>query len=150
MAQDFFDDYEPSWGAGFNMRVLGDAPPIASEHWDFAQRHHGWNRADRMAREGKIYAVHVFPHDCSGHAFQYGGYWVCNTCGRKGVDKDWWQIKCSKDGDAWCCVGPGFENLQESDNYAFGDTYDAAIEAYGKLMLDREKDAIRAAAEGRG
>lgn len=139
MAQDFFKDCEPSWGAGFNTRVLGQGEPFATECWDYAQRIYGWWKADEWFRKGDIYAVHVFPHGCDGFAFQYGGYWVCNTCGRKGFDKDWWQIKCAPDGDAWCCVGPGFENLQESDNYAFGDTRDAAIEAYGKLMTEREK-----------
>lgn len=44
-------------------------------------------------------------------------------------------MKGMKDGNAWCCVGAGFENLQESDNYSFGETRAEAIENYGKLML---------------
>lgn len=45
-----------------------------------------------------------------------------------------WRIRVFKDGAAWCCVGEGFKDLQESDNYAFGDTRDEAIAAYGKIM----------------
>lgn len=35
-----------------------------------------------------------------------------------------------QDGSAWCCYGPGFINLQESDNFAFGDTEEQAIQLY--------------------
>lgn len=31
-------------------------------------------------------------------------------------------LKVIPDGNTYCCVGEGFVNLQESDNYAFGDT----------------------------
>lgn len=39
-------------------------------------------------------------------------------------------IKVMKDGCSFCCVGEGFENLQDSDNYAFGDTFEDAISNY--------------------
>jgi hypothetical protein len=48
---------------------------------------------------------------------------VCNGCGSKDVDKEWWKIKVEKDGNQFCCHGLDFVNLQESDNYAFGKTY---------------------------
>lgn len=39
-------------------------------------------------------------------------------------------IKVMKDGNSFCCVGEGFTNLQESNNYAFGDTFENAISNY--------------------
>lgn len=95
-----------------------------------------------MVSQGKLYAVHNFhhSHECSGHAFPYGGKFVCETCtwpGMNTLEKPWWTIKCYPDGDAWCCVGPDFEDLQTSDNFAFGETRDAAIKAYGDLMVAR-------------
>jgi hypothetical protein len=44
-------------------------------------------------------------------------------------------VKVIKDGNSFCCVGEGFVNLQESDNYAFGDTFDEAIENYKKKTI---------------
>jgi len=130
-------------GGGFNSRVLGHSYPQAMQgtQWDYAARSNGWEIADRLAREGKLYAVHNFhnSHECGGHAFPYGGDFVCNTCGRNRLAKHWWAIKCYPDGNAWCCVGLDFEDLQSSDCYAFGDTYDAAIKKYGDLMVARER-----------
>lgn len=37
-----------------------------------------------------------------------------------------------KDGDSWCAVGPGFENLAES-TAGFGDTFSEAMEDFGSL-----------------
>ena len=48
---------------------------------------------------------------------------VCNSCGNKDVDKEWWKIKVEKDGNEYCCHGLDFVNLQESNNYAFGKTF---------------------------
>ena len=31
-----------------------------------------------------------------------------------------------------------FENLQESDNYAFGGSFEEAIKSYGELMITQE------------
>lgn len=39
-------------------------------------------------------------------------------------------IKVMKDGDFFCCIGEGFVNLQESENYAFGCTFEDAISNY--------------------
>lgn len=44
--------------------------------------------------------------------------------------RDGLAIKVMKDGDFFCCIGEGFVNLQESDNYAFGDTFEDAISNY--------------------
>lgn len=130
-------------GCGFNARILGHSyqETMAGVQWDYADRHNGWLLADRLAREGKLYAIHNFhhSHECAGHAFSYGGSFVCNTCGRNKLAKDWWAIKCYQDGNAWCCVGLDFEDLQSSDCYAFGDTRDAAIKNYGDLMVSRER-----------
>lgn len=39
-------------------------------------------------------------------------------------------IKVMPDGNAFRCVGEGFINLQESKNYAFGETFEEAISNY--------------------
>lgn len=127
-----------SAGGGFNSRIMGHSRKEAMQNvgWDYGARLSGWELADKMVRDGKLYAVHNFhhSHECSGHAFPYGGSFVCNTCNRSRLEKPWWSIKCYADGNAWCCVGLDFEDLQASDCYAFGDTYDSAIKAYGDLM----------------
>lgn len=125
-------------GGGFNSRILGHSQNEAMRDcgYNYGARLAGWELADGLVRAGKLYAVHNFhhSHECGGHAFPYGGSFVCNDCGRSRLEKPWWKIKCYPDGNAWCCVGPDFENLQESDCVAFGDSYDAAIKAYGDLM----------------
>ena len=123
--------------AGFNRKIFGETYADAFQHARGEQYRHlyfGWTLADDMIHAGKIYSVHNFHNshsNCHGQAFLYGGFWVCNSCGGKGVDKPWWVIKVMKDGDQWCCVGEDFENLQESGNYAFGSTFDEAIKNYG-------------------
>lgn len=124
---------------GFNSRVLGDSPDQAYGYPNHpatvGERSSGYWLADGMIKAGKIYYVQHFPHkNCDGHAFTYGGGWVCNKCGQSNIAKSWWKIKVFKDGNAWCCVGEGFEDLQESDNFAFGDTREEAIKNYGELM----------------
>lgn len=130
-----------SASGGFNARIHGYtySQAMAGVQFDYAERSNGWLLADRLAREGKLFAVHNFhhSHECSGHAFPYGGTFVCNTCGRSRLDKHWWAVKCYQDGSAWCCVGLDFEDLQASDCFAFGDTYDEAIKNYGDLMVSR-------------
>lgn len=133
--------YAGSVFAGFNRRVYGspyaEAFKYENERMD-RDLYAGWLKADKMIADGELFYVHNFHHLERGdrcHAFQYGGFWVCNGCGGQGVDKPWWTIKVMPDGNAWCCVGDGFVNLQESDNYAFGSTREEAIENYGKLMM---------------
>jgi hypothetical protein len=134
-AQDIFEwPYDTSFGGGFNQRVFGDSYQDAIDAWDRGARGNGWLKAEEMIQDGRIYFVHPFPHNCRGDAFPYGGTWVCNACGQSRLEKPWWRIRVFKDGAAWCCVGEGFYDLQASDNYAFGDTRDEAITAYGQLM----------------
>ena len=126
--------------AGFNRRIYGETFNDAFQHArgeEYGRLYSGWMLAESMIAAGKIYSVHNFhnSHDgCSGHAFIYGGGWVCNTCERSNLRRPWWIIKVYEDGDQWCCVGKGFENLQESSNYAFGATREEAIKNYGQVM----------------
>jgi hypothetical protein len=139
-AQDILKNSAGSIGAGFNRRIGGqsyaDAFQYPHERTD-REMVAGFNKAEEMIQSGEIFYVHNFHKlECPrGYAFQYGGGYVCNTCNRNDLDKEWWKIKVMKDGNAWCCVGNGFVDLQESDNYAFGDTREQAIQAYGELML---------------
>lgn len=135
IAQDIFKNPQALGGefcGGFNSRVHGQSQ---LGQYDRGDRMQGFWKAEDMILAGEIYFTVPFPHPpCHGHAFEYGATWVCNTCERNHLDKPWWNIRVQKDGNAWCCIGEDFQNLQESENYAFGDTRDAAIEAYGKLM----------------
>jgi hypothetical protein len=63
----------------------------------------GWRKADEMAKEGKIFFVN-----------------------------DGKEIKTIKDGDALCCIGKDFTDLQSSDDYEFGDSREEAIKKYMK------------------
>ena len=145
-AQDFLKDTASGeTRGGFNSRIQGHTLLQTTEgipsgsRW--GQRSWGWEMADKMIKEGKIYFTHNFHQShqgCEkGYAFPYGGTWACNTCNSDGFQKDWWNIKVFQDGDAWCCVGEGFENLQESDCYAFGDSREEAIGAYGEIYAIR-------------
>lgn len=48
----------------------------------------------------------------------------------------WYWALMVQDGEAWICYGVGFEDLQASDNYAFGDTREEAIANYGDKMKE--------------
>ncbi|MNT26894.1 hypothetical protein D3C86_1700550 [compost metagenome] len=88
-----------------------------------------------MVRDGKIYSVHPFPHgNCKSTGFVYGGTWACNGCNSDGFQKPWWAVRIMKDGDAWMVMGEGFEDLQASSNYAYGNTREEALNAYAALM----------------
>jgi hypothetical protein len=140
--QDLLKEPYPSGIGAFNARILGydysevfsyPAMPDASSVSCFYL-------ADKMWRDGRIYAVKRFNHlsgekICKGHAFPYGGTWVCNECEQNNLDKDWWKVKVYKDGNAWICVGYDFEDLQTSDCYAFGDSMDEAIANYETYNL---------------
>lgn len=142
--QDVIKNGEGSVLAGFNRKVYGwthlEAFQYPNEHHN-SELHSGWNLAEKMVEKGQLFFVHNFHrHTCSdGHAFQYGGFWVCNTCEGSRLNRPWWTIKVMKDGNAWCCIGLDFENLQESDNYAFGDNREEAIWNYGALMIRSEQ-----------
>lgn len=123
---------------GFNARVFGDTYQDTCcypNNHGIAERSSGWHKANKMIDEGKIYYRHIFPHgNCGATSFSYGGTQVCNKCNRSGIDEDWWNIKVMKDGSAYVVIGEGFENLQESSNYAFGDTKNGALKNYQQLM----------------
>lgn len=127
-----------SGGAGFNRRVYGSTYLEAFQYpheFQDVYLNAGYRLADKLIDQGKIYYVHNFHHlDCrrGGYAFQYGGFWVCNDCGGSNLENEKWKIKVFKDGNNYCCVGLGFENLQESSNYGFGDTKEDAIKDYWK------------------
>ena len=59
--------------------------------------------------------------------------WVSE--GKLYFKRDGYILKVIPDGNAYCCVGEGFVNLQESDNYAFGDTFEEAIENFKKKII---------------
>lgn len=125
--------------AGFNMFIDGDTEPKSSEYRDKSEWYsliQGYQFAQKMAKEDGIFFTYPFKCSQSGcFPFKYGGFFVCNSCGNKNVDRDWWKIRVVKDGNAFCCHGIDFINLQESNNYAFGDTYENAIENYRTVIL---------------
>jgi len=134
-------------GCGFNRRIHGQAHHEAVGSMPhgpaYGAASAGWELADKMIREGRLYYVHNFhhSHECIGNAFSYGGKFVCETCTFPGwptLEKPWWTIKCYPDGNAWCCVGADFEDLQASDCFAFGGTREEAIENYGNLYSRKE------------
>ena len=148
-AQDYMNGPGGQAFAGFNRRIYGESFADAFQHTHEKQDRElygGWMLADSMIKSGKIFYIHNFHQShggCRGHAFLYGGAWVCNSCNQSGVDKPWWAIKVAKDGDQWCCVGEGFENLQESSNYAFGSTREEAIKNYGDVMTLPHHEVLR-------
>jgi len=127
----------PSVMAGFNMFIYGHPPITFSDGFhDAGERIQGYEFAQKMAKEDGIAFTHVFKcesYNC--YPFQYGGFFVCNSCGGKGVDKEWWKIKVEKDGNAFCCHALDFVNLQESNKYAFGNTFEEAIKNYGSIVI---------------
>ena len=134
-AQDLIKTNNRTVMAGFNMFISGDKEPNYSDGSDWYDLNQGYQFAKKMAKEDGIAFTKIFSccqKNC--HSFKYGGFFVCNSCG-KNVEKDWWQIKVEKDGSAFCCHGLDFVNIQESDNYAFGDTFEDAISNYEKVML---------------
>lgn len=138
--QDYIENASGSAIAGFNRKIFGHDYNDAFRHpHERANRdmQGGWMLAEELIEKGEIYFVHNFHQsheNCSGLAFLYGGSFVCNTCQKNNLEKPWWVIKVYKDGNAWCCVGEDFINLQESDNVAFAETRKEAIENYGNLF----------------
>ena len=136
-AQELIKTNNSSAMAGFNMFIYGHPPiTLGDGYHDAYDRIQGYEFGQKMAKEDGIAFTKVFKckqGDC--HPFQYGGFFVCNNCGGKGVDKEWWKIQVEKDGDEFCCHGLDFVNLQESSNYAFGKTFEESISNYEKVML---------------
>ena len=140
-AQDLIKSNNRSCEAGFNMFINGHPPITFGDGYsDAYDRIQGYDYAKEMAEKDGI--AFIYPFKCgkntSCQPFKYGGFFVCNSCGQKAVDKEWWKIQVEKDGNEFCCHGLYFVNLQESENYAFGKTFREAIYNYEKLMLTIE------------
>lgn len=126
---------------GFNRFIYGGGEPKSHEYGDKSQWYaecQGYEYAKKMAKEQGIAFTYIFK--CGSdknycHPFSYGGGFVCNSCGRNNLNRDWWKIQVEKDGNEYCCHGLDFINLQESSNYSFGKTFEEAIDNYEKLML---------------
>lgn len=111
---------------GFNARLQGqthhecmDGMPAGSR---WGERNAGWDLANKMIMNGEIFS-------------------------RAKINGKEIEFKCFRDGDSWCCVGPDFVNLQESDNYAFGDSRDEAIINFSEVEVPEifpgTRDALR-------
>ena len=133
-AQDLIKTRNSSVAGGFNSFIMGYDQPKPNDHHDYGERIQGYDYAESMAKDGKIAFTYKFKCECGGYPFQYGGFWVCNSCGGRDVNEDWWIIIVEKDGNEYCCHGLDFTDLQESNNYAFGKTFKEAIKNYGNLM----------------
>ena len=141
-AQDLIKTSNSSVSAGFNMFIYGYDYPLHNEYHDHVARQQGFDYAKEMAENGEISFTHKFKCECGDIPFQYGGFWVCNSCGTKHAEKDWWEIKVEKDGNEFCCHGLDFEDLQSSNNYAFGKTFSEAINNYEDVMRALTKENI--------
>lgn len=123
---------------GFNLRVHGGQFSDLSEYADKQNMFGGFIHADDLIKEGKIYYIENFKCKCGDYRFQYGGGWACNNCQSCIQAPDWWKVKVFMDGSSWCVVGENFENLQVSDNVAFGDSKAEALENYRKIFMGCE------------
>ncbi len=140
MAHEIFDAgmLSGNFLGGFNSRVHGVERRSAADGYARFERGHGWDKAEEMIRAGQIYFIHPFPHgQCKQTGFAYGGTWACNACRTDGFQKPWWAVRVMQDGNAWCVVGEGFQDLQSSDNYAYGETREKALAAYAELMAQK-------------
>lgn len=140
LAQDLIKTSSGYIRAGFNSFIYGWGEPKSSEYGDkneWYQKMQGYQYAQKMAKEDGI--AFTYPFKCGLSTgcfpFQYGGSFVCNACGDENVDREWWKIKVVKDGNAYCCHGLDFQDLQSSNNYAFGDTFEEAIENYRSVII---------------
>ena len=108
-AQDYLSNSASGYKrGGFNCRLFGDSRSETMQGASgaiWAETNAGWYIADKMIRDGKIFS-------------------------EVKTSKGSVEFKCYADGDSYCCVGKGFVNLQESNNYAFGDTWQDAIDAF--------------------
>lgn len=133
-AKDLIKTHSGSVKGGFNMFIDGHDSPKPNDCYDYYERIQGYDYAKEMAEKGAIAFTHKFKCRCGGYPFQYGGFWVCNSCGTKHAEEEWWKIKVEKDGNEFCCHGLDFEDLQSSSNYAFGKTFSEAIKNYEGIM----------------
>lgn len=134
----------PSICAGFNQFINGNSVPKRTDYGSVEQwslETQGFEYAQNFVKEEGIAFTYVFKCNQSGcFPFSYGGTFVCNSCNKSDVQKEWWKIQVEKDGNEFCCHGLDFINLQESNNYAFGETFEKAILNYGNLMSSINKN----------
>lgn len=136
-AQDLIKTSNTYIKCGFNQFISGEKEPRRADYGSADQWYselQGYEFAKKMAKVDGVAFEHGFKCSCGGSSFKYGGFWCCNKCGNKNVNKDWWSIQVEKDGNAFCCHGLDFINLQESDNYAFGLTFEESIQNYEKQI----------------
>lgn len=133
---------------GFDSFINGRSEPKRNEYGDKSEwygRFLGYQKAKEMAQSDGIAFIH--PFQCgkskSCHPFEYGGFFVCNACGNKNVDKEWWKIEVVKDGNMFHCRGLDFVNIQESENHAFGTTFHEAINNYQEVILTQQGTALK-------
>ena len=112
-AQDYLSDYASGHlRGGFNSRLFDESRSSNIQGLHFgevlAERDAGWMKADDMIMRGEIFSQ-IKTRD--GHV----------------------EFKCYADGDSYCCVGEGFINLQDSDNYTFAGNWQEAINDFIRL-----------------
>jgi hypothetical protein len=94
---------------GFNTRLQGGSRMLNLDGVGpgpmWAERNAGWEKADAMIRKGEVFS-----------SVKRG----------KGA----YIFKCQADGNAFFCIGTDFINLQVSDNYSFGDTWQEAVDKF--------------------
>jgi len=137
ICETIFDYTTPEMLCGMSIRINGGDYADLRKYSDASSLFQHFDFADRMIKEGRIFYTHVFKCKCGHYRFQYGSAWACNECGNHISTPQWWNIKIQKDGNQYCVVGDGFLNLQESDNYAFGETKDIVLENYRQLFVNR-------------
>lgn len=88
----------------------------------------GYNIAVYGLAESSINKFYTTDREEIKNYFEEASNWILE--GKLYFFRDGIIMKVLKDGDSYCCIGPHFTNLQESDEYAFGTTFEGAIENY--------------------
>ena len=125
---------------GMSIRIQGGDYKELMKNHNARDMFPYFTKADEMIKNGRIFFVKPMkckPNGCPTR-FEYGGGWACNSCNTCVNTPEHWKIKVMKDGNAYVCIGNGFEDLQSSSNYAFGDTFEDAINNYEKLQWEKE------------
>lgn len=99
-----------------------------------------WEYGTPVYQDGRVVRRLLGPcPNCGSVTSTYGGSYSChndycphsadNFVCNPGPTPGWWntELRVFPDGDEWCAVGAGFENLQESPA-GFGNTPQAAVD----------------------
>jgi hypothetical protein len=100
-------------------------------HWEFGTPIYSYGQVVRTILGpcpscGSVTSTYGGGYSCHNDYCQHSAsVFACNA----GPKPDWWntEIRVFRDGNAWCAVGAGFTNIQESDA-GFGDTPQAAVD----------------------